>query len=253
MTAPRDGAPPKWWPEGVGRTPLALPALALTLAGCGVLPADPAVEDSHPPAAFAPAATSATFEDAFDSPLDPAVWQVGTHALGKGRFQPENVEVSGGRLLLHTPAGTWDGGEVRTRQLHARGTFTARLRCGVPGGALCAFFLYQTGVGDRADEIDIEILPGGREVMFTTWVRGRQTNHARWALPAGFDPAAFHEYTIVHASNATEFWVDGVRRARFTKQLPKQSMNLFLSAWWPTWLNGESTGGRMEVEEVRAY
>jgi beta-glucanase (GH16 family) len=220
------------------------------ISACSELPMEPTFTRAEARVPATPPGTDA-FDDDFAT-LDLTRWQPSWHSLGKGTFLPQNVEVRDGLLRLNTPAGTWDGAEIRTYASYGYGTYSATARCAVPSGAICTLFLYQTGVGDRADEIDIEILPGTREVMFTTWVRGRRTNHARAALPASFDFAAFHTYTITHAEKATEFRIDDVLYARFIKQLPTQRMDLFVSAWWPTWLQGVSTGGAMEIRRITA-
>jgi len=191
-----------------------------------------------PDATGFPAASvaSASWADDFDG-WDAARWVAGDHPLGNSMLRPANVSVAGGMLLLRTPAGTRDGGEIRSVDRYTSGSFTAHVQCGLPVGAICAFFLYEWVTGNRNDEIDIEILAGTRRMMMTTWSRGRQTNHAEIDLP--FDPAAgVHAYGIEWSAAAVRFLVDGVAIRTFTRRIPSRPMHVFANAWWPTWLTG---------------
>jgi hypothetical protein len=144
---------------------------------------------------------------------NPDRWTAGDHPLGKGSFYPENVSVGGDLLTLRLPAGTYDGGEIRSAERLRRGIYEARIRAADAPGAITAFFLYEYDY-KGSDEVDIEIFGDGTgRVMFTTWVRDRQTNHVEVVLP--FDPTAdFH---------------DGI---------PGSAMYVMANAWWPVWLNG---------------
>lgn len=229
------------------RSRTAAPVLALlvmTASACSddvIAPAD----DLEP--AFA---RSASLTDDFDA-WDPGVWSAEEHPLGKGWFRAANVSVTGGMLHLTTPAGTYDGGEIASLDRFGGGTFTAVMRCGMPQGTLCAFFLYEGVPGNRNDEIDIEVISGTSTLWVTTWSRGRQTNHLEVTLP--FDPAAdFHQYTIEYGRKAVAFRVDGNLIATFTSELPHKSMKLLANAWWPTWLNQPpaSADASMEIDRI---
>lgn len=98
-----------------------------------------------------------------------------------------------------------------------------------PKGTLCTLFMYQVGVGDRADEIDIEIISGSREIWFTTWIAGKRVNHASRTLR--FDPSSgFHTYTIQRAASEIRFLVNGELLHSFrhanAKKLPQAAMPL---------------------------
>jgi beta-glucanase (GH16 family) len=223
------------------------PALlfALILAACSDSPFEP-VESAVPAlAALNPSAPSEPF-DGFDT----AVWNKQEHVLGRGWLLASNVTVESSQLRLWLDANGYEGGEIASRAPFGLGSFAARLRCGAPTGALCAFFLYQPNAGDRADEIDIEILGGTREIWFTTWSRGRRTNHAARVLT--FDPAAAaHQYAIVRTSSSVAFYVDGKELARFRKRLPIAEMALLVNAWWPSWLTpAAGATGSLDVDWI---
>jgi endo-1,3-1,4-beta-glycanase ExoK len=177
---------------------------------------------------------------------DPSRWSVGDHPLGRGYFQPANVAVENGLLLLKMPAGTYNGGEILTRSQYRYGVYEARMRVANAPGSLTAFFLYQ-GVRNNNDEIDIEIFGDAtRTVMFTTWVRGRQTNHRSVTLP--FDPRAdFHDYRIEWERKSLRFYVDGALMATFTSGIPGAQMYVMANAWWPTWLTGGPAVGNQSA------
>jgi beta-glucanase (GH16 family) len=224
----------------------AAPALlcVLALTACADSPVGPA-DELAPAVALSPAAPSEPF-DGFDS----ATWLKQEHVLGRGWLLASNVTVASGQLRLALDATGYQGGEIASRGVFGAGSYAARLRCGAPAGALCAFFFYQPGVGDHADEIDIEILGGTREIWFTTWTRGRRTNHAARTLP--FDPAAAaHDYAIVRTASSVGFYVDGREYVRFKKKLPSARMALLVNAWWPTWLTGTAgSTGSLDVDWI---
>jgi beta-glucanase (GH16 family) len=195
---------------------------------------------------------AAPFADDF-STLDATVWALGTHNLGRGPLKPENVTVAAGSVALATRASGFEGAEIRTQQTWSTGSFTARARCAAPTGTLCTLFMYQIGVGDRADEIDIEIISGTREIWFTTWVAGKQMNHARITLP--FDPASgFNSYTIDRRATEVRFLVNGVLQHIYKQKgkakVPTSAMPLFLNSWWPTWLAPSQANGVWEIDWV---
>lgn len=200
------------------------------LAACSDSPFEPVDSAITPAAALNPSAPSEPFDG-----FNVTTWMKQEHLLGRGWLLASNVTVEASQLRLALEADRSEGGEIASRTSFGTGTFAARLRCGAPAGALCAFFLYQPNVGARADEIDIEILGGTREIWFTTWQRARRTNHVARELP--FDPAqSAHEYAIVRAGATVAFYVDGEEYARFRRKVPTSRMALLVNAWWPTWL-----------------
>jgi beta-glucanase (GH16 family) len=223
-------------------------ALFVMLMGLAACTQDmPTAPDVSPPAFARPVPSSPLpFDDTFDS-FDGTFWETGNHALGQSWLDPANVVASGGLLRLQTPAGTRDGAEIASRERVNGATLTARMRCGLPAGALCAFFLYEGVPGDRNDEIDIEILAATRRMMMTTWVRGRQTNHTEIQLP--FDPSAgFHDYGIVWAGGNVAFTVDGSTVESFSRKVPSRAMRIYANAWWPVWLSGALPTGTTALE-----
>ena len=55
-------------------------------------------------------------------------WIATEHALGRGWFRPQNVSASNGLLALTSPAGTFDGGEIRSRDKFGYGRYEARIK-----------------------------------------------------------------------------------------------------------------------------
>ncbi|NJD10888.1 MAG: glycoside hydrolase family 16 protein [Gemmatimonadetes bacterium] len=222
----------------------------LALAACSDSPFDPV--DSAAPAPALPPAVSlnpATASEPFDA-FDGAVWLVQEHVLGRGPLLASNVTVASSQLRLALDASGYEGGEIASRRTFGAGSYAAALRCGAPAGALCAFFFYQPNAGNRADEIDIEILGGTRTIWFTTWVGGRRTNHVSRTLP--FDPAAgTHTYGIVRSGSSVAFYVDGAQLASFRRKVPVSRMALLVNAWWPTWLTpAPGSTGSLDVDWI---
>ncbi len=172
---------------------------------------------------------------------DPSAWVPGDHPLGRGWLDPENVNHVSSTLLLTLPAGSNDGAEIRSASRVRFRDIEVRLRTPEAPGSISAFFLYEL-VQRRNDEIDIEILnDGSKQILFTTWVAGKQTNHVEHTL--SFDPAAgLHDYRIEWSRQRVRFLVDGELMQEWTEGVPRDAMYVMSNAWWPTWLPGLTLG-----------
>ncbi len=184
--------------------------------------------------------------------LDPSLWEPGNHPLGRGWFRPANVSAVDGNLELRIPAGGYDGGEIRSTDRPRGGVFEARIQAARAPGSLTAFFLYEF-TESNIDEVDIEILgDGSGRVLFTTWLRSRQTNHSEVQLP--FDPTAdFHTYRIELTRKSVSFFVDDALVERFTRDIPWAAMHVMANTWYPTWLSGgpQSTDEATRIDWIR--
>ncbi len=184
----------------------------------------------------AAAARSDGFRDDFAT-LDAERWVTITRPFGKGAVDAANVAVASGMLGVKLPAGRLDGGELRTTSLYRFGSFRARMKVADAPSSLTAFFLYKAP--DYQSELDIEIFNDTtRRVMFTTYSGGAQTNTVTRTLP--FDPTTgFHEYAIEYDTSSVRFLVDGALMQSWSKGVTRSAMNLYLNAWFPSWLAGE--------------
>jgi beta-glucanase (GH16 family) len=189
----------------------------------------------------ASAAPPRAFSDTFAA-LDATRWVPGEHQLGRSALTAGNVGVRDGALELVLPAGSTDGGEIRSVELYDRGVATARMQVADAPSSITGFFLY--AAPDYASEIDIEVFndPSGK-VMFSTYANGRQTNTETRTLD--FDPtAAPHDYEIAWGGGRVSFAVDGVELRTWTTGVTQRPMNLFANAWFPAWLDGLAPAGR---------
>ena len=183
----------------------------------------------------AAAARSGDFRDEFSS-LDTTRWTLVDRPAGRGRVVPANVGVSGGLLGVKLTAGTLDGGEIRTNAALRFGTYRARMKIPDAPSSITAFYLY--GTPDFAREIDIELFnDSSRRVMFSTYSGGSQTNTRTLVLP--FDPRAdFHVYEIDYRPGSVRFLVDGTVMQEWSKGVTRAAMNVFVTAWFASWLEG---------------
>lgn len=180
-------------------------------------------------------------------------WAKGNHRTpgtverpGLGWFQPKNVAIDQGRLMLKHPANTKNGGEISSLSTYTYGTFRTSMKCPALPGTISTIFTYQ-GV-DYGDEIDMEIWnDGSKKVMFTLWkyetsiVTGRAvyTN----TILMDFDPSQdFHEYRIDYYPGEISWYIDGILKDRVTDQayFPSHPMYLFINTWWPNWPGWEN-------------
>jgi beta-glucanase (GH16 family) len=165
--------------------------------------------------------------------VQPVSWTATEHQLGRSALSPADV-LPGPALRL--PAGTTDGAEIRSVSQYSAGVVHARLKLANAPSSITGFFLYAPP--DLASEIDIEVYddPSGT-VLFTTYAGGRQTHTVRQEL--GFDPTAdHHDYSIAWGANKVAFAVDGATVRTWSNGVPRAPMNLYVNAWFPTWLAG---------------
>jgi endo-1,3-1,4-beta-glycanase ExoK len=229
-------------------------AVAGMVGACAENSSPLAPEPEAEPAAVRSAAVG--FVDGFHG-FDTTRWSAEDHPLGKGAFYPRNVQPGDGVLRLLLPAGTYDGGEIKSLERFGHGAYEVRMKTPHAPGSISAFFLYQHVPGHRNDEIDIEIHnDGSRRIMFTVWVAGRETHHVTRILP--FDPSAgFNDYRFEWAPREVRFYANGVLMQRFTgtpARMPRNTMHLMASTWWPNWLNGPQPAetAALEIDRIIA-
>jgi beta-glucanase (GH16 family) len=183
------------------------------------------------------AARTGDFRDDFTT-FDAHQWVKSSRPFGYGTIDPANVAVANGLLGVKLPAGTLDGAEIRSTSLYRYGSYDAWMKVANAPSSLTAFFLYKKP--DYAQEIDIEIFndSSGR-IMFSTYSGFAQTHNITMQLP--FDATAdFHEYTIEYDPGSVRFLVDGVQMQSWSSGVTRSSMYLFVNAWFPSWLAGET-------------
>ena len=182
--------------------------------------------------------------------LDPGVWEVGGHPLGRGALRPRNVAAGDGGLRISLPAGSLDGGEINTKSPQAYGSYRARMRLPDSPGSVTGFFLYRPP--DYASEVDIEVYndPDGK-MLVTTYSGGdpkhpEPTNSETVSLP--FDPTqGLHDYRFDYGPNGVVFYADGEPLQEFTSGVPDRPMQLYLNAWYPDWVAGGPTDSDKSV------
>ena len=215
-----------------------------TLAGC--IEEDSLLAPDAPASFGRGAGGRAPVVEEFDV-WDMTAWIATDHPLGRGVFESKNVSHSkflgdrrSGALVLTLGAREHflHGAEIRSASPVRFRDVEINLKTPNAPGSISAFFLFQLVQRPRNDEIDIEILNGTRQILFTTWVGGNETNHVERTL--GFDPwKNFHDYRIEWSPSRVRFLVDGISVEEFTRGIPRQAMYVMSNTWWPTWLPRE--------------
>lgn len=179
-------------------------------------------------------------------------WHPGDHRLGRGRVDPDRVELADNRVRLSVSSAGCVGSEIRSNDRVHYGSYAISMRSADVPGTITAFFLYED-VAEGNDEIDIEIVYADKpELLLATWVGGQLTRQERITLT--FDPRTeFHEYRIDYAPDAVSFAVDGVVLKRWTSGLPRRPMRLIANAWWPRWLScpERRVDGHADIDWIR--
>ena len=182
------------------------------------------------------------FRDDFAA-LDAVRWTAPDQTQGRGHLNPTNVDANDGSLRIKIPAGTLDGGAIKSASLHRYG---ARIKVPDAPASITGFFLYDAP--DYEKEIDVEIYnDDSRRIVFSAYAPHysaggtliREPTHSMTKILAFAPRAAFHDYAFVFYPNLLSFYADGRLMQSWSDGLPTSPMNLWINTWFPTWLPGE--------------
>lgn len=180
-------------------------------------------------------------------------------------WKPSQVTFSNGKMVLNLDkeyGGTYPykSGEYRTTSFFGYGYYEVRMKAAKNIGIVSSFFTY-TGPSDNNpwDEIDIEILgKDTTKVQFNWYTNGVGGNEYFHNL--GFDASQdFHTYGFEWRPNYIDYYVDGVKVYRGTRNIPvtpgKIMMNLWPGITVDEWLGHYDgrTPLRAEYEYVKYY
>ena len=187
------------------------------------------------------------FED-FDTKL----WKSTNHTLGRTDLKSKNVSVEGGKLRIHMPAGTFEGGEVQSKELLGFGTYEIRMKLPHVPSSITGFFLYRAP--DLYHEIDIEVYNEKQgEFFLTTYAQGEKKNLYEGKVP--FDLTdGYHNYKIEYYPEGIRFYIDDRLIKAWTNGFTKEKMYLLVNVWYPSWLKGihaKEQGSYLEIDWIR--
>ncbi|MDP8974095.1 MAG: Ig-like domain-containing protein [Actinomycetota bacterium] len=166
--------------------------------------------------------------------MEPSRWSAGDHELGRSYLDPNNVSTRGGELALKLPANEPNGGEIRSNDTYRYDSYAARVKVPNAPSSITGFFLYEPP--DYASEIYNDT---SRRIMFSTYTGGKQTHTQTMTLP--FDPTTgFHDYRFDYTPSSVSFYADGILMKSWSGGVPNTPMRLYVNAWFPTWLEGQS-------------
>ncbi|MFO7952495.1 MAG: glycoside hydrolase family 16 protein [Bacillota bacterium] len=164
------------------------------------------------------------------------LWEKSSHLLGLGNLNPDNVKIEDNLLKITLPAGTFDGGQLESREnAYHYGSYRARMKLPEAPSSITGFFLYKAPCFYY--EVDIEVVNDTTgKAWFTTYAEGEVTNTCETYL--GFDPTEdFHEYRFDFYPGEVSFYVDGELLKTFEESLPGEPMKLMINSWFPHWLD----------------
>ena len=165
------------------------------------------------------------------------LWEKSSHPLGLGNLDPDNVEIEDDLLKITLPAGTYDGGQLESREFdHLYGSYRASIKMADAPSSITGFFLYRAP--DFYHEIDIEVVNNSSGLAwFTTYADGVVSNTCEKHLD--FNPTAdFYEYRFDFYPGSVSFYVDGELIISFDDGLTDTPMKLMINSWFPVWLEG---------------
>ena len=207
------------------------------------------------------------FEAVFSN-YDSSKWEKANWANGSVFncvWKPSQVTIENGKMVLtldreYGGSYPYKSGEYRTTQFFGYGYYEVKMKAAKNIGIVSSFFTY-TGPSDNNpwDEIDIEI--HGKDttkVQFNWYTNGVGGNEYFHNL--GFDASQdFHTYGFEWRPNYIDYYVDGKKVYRGTRNIPstpgKIMMNLWPGITVDEWLGPYDgrTPLRAEYEYVRYY
>jgi beta-glucanase (GH16 family) len=244
-------------------------------AGAGGTPASGGAPPTYP-------GYTITINENFDAPIDldkDKIWTWSDGGLNEGqvRYVKEAITFGDGLMKITTskPAAMVPGGqsfaentpnlksfpltsaEFRTKYNNYRyGRYEARMKAPVPvaadmaqGNFINTLFTFRTPKIEDWREIDIEIIGGGVDKVFSNIVYGDnkqdygQTFNTAKAVtvPAGFNTrSAFHTYAFVWTADSIEWFVDDQPARSYPKPaaggagsppIPDKSAKIMMSMW----------------------
>ena len=183
--------------------------------------------------------------------IDTSVWSTSHHTLGRTRLRPDNVFVEDDLLKIRLQEGTYDGGEIRTKELVSFGAYEVRMKLPFAPSSLTGFFHYKAP--DYYHEIDIEVLNDRSGTFYlVTYADGKKQHQHTGELP--FDPTEdFHNYRIEYYPDHLAFYVDDIFILSYTDGYSHEPMFLMLNCWFPSWLDGivPAKEQHLEVQWIR--
>jgi hypothetical protein len=165
------------------------------------------------------------------SDVGPFVVMDGTAQLALDTFNPTGFSLYGTHaktLMSFQPTPTTDY------------VLTVRMRVGGQhGGIVYGMYFYGRGAGSCAtnhDELDIEIVTNHLQSVQLNRYAAEPLGAGHGPivnLPAGFDPLAFHEWTIRWGLSRVTYFVDGIELFSAADFIPQGAMQANIIAWAP--------------------
>ncbi|EKM74934.1 hypothetical protein AGABI1DRAFT_47135 [Agaricus bisporus var. burnettii JB137-S8] len=176
---------------------------------------------------------------------------------------PSNIALGNGALNLkvsrYSGSGAVQSAEMVTRDTFKFASVRTSMKSSKTPGVVEGNFFY---LNDN-QEIDWETLTStistsSQCVPAGIWATNQRAFAGAPAtdatIPFTFDPTAdFHEYRIDWSSDATAFYIDGQRKARFTQNVPTQAGHWIWNVWSsgdPCWSNGPPTAD--SITQIRS-
>ncbi len=172
-------------------------------------------------------------------------------------FRREAGKIEDGSLTVSVykeEAGTYAGGEYRSRQSFSYGYYQTRMKAADCSGVISSFFLYTHN--PVWDEIDIEILGKNmNEVQFNYYNNGKGGHEHIHQL--GFDASKdFHDYGFLWQKDSIAWYVDGKKVYEAKEEIPSHPQMIMMNVWnckgYDSW-SGAFDEGKLPVSASYQY
>jgi len=206
---------------------------------------------SNAMAAFGPDIdTTPVFEEDFDKPLDPSVWEVGFWKEHHGQLKPENCFVKDGMLYMilryDGKTKTIFSSAIQTKKTFLYGRWEYRAKISPIKKMLCSFYTIDWGGGaGTKQEIDIEFLTftfgeGRGKVHFAIHAAGKTS--AGTDIELGFNPSDdFHIYGFEITPEKVEWFVD--KKVLYTYKYSDKGNDIVINSPYILKLNTRGDSG----------
>lgn len=189
------------------------------------------------------------------------------------KWRPDHIKFNNGIMTItldkkECPANCdeypYVSGEYRTTaEKYSYGYYETRMKAAKgPGLVAGTFFTYAGVYGERShNEIDFEVLGNDpTQVQLNYYYAGKgKDQENKEMINLGFDASKdFHNYGFIWKPNSIEWYIDGKRVHKATKDIPQKPCKIMVNFWPGTeevsgWLGGvyNGNGGQVQYDWIK--
>lgn len=163
---------------------------------------------------------------------------------GNNGVKSENVNFVDGKVEITIDSLNRVGGAIESKEFYNSGSFEFVASTNATSGVAMAFWTfyyedayYENNIanGHINHEIDIELF-GKNNAWFTSYIAESVSTHKESTLNYNLYDNETHTYRFDWISGEkVDFYIDGLKVATITENVPTKAMKVWIGAWCPSW------------------